>query len=79
MLLYLIGVIIAFLTGILLILFPNALKRISEYLSMSVVNLDSFAYKCRHGIGVSLILAGACFMFFAYYEHAIKILETINR
>ena len=78
MLLYLIGGIIAFLTGIFLILFPNVLKRISEYMSMSVMNLDSFAYKCRHGIGVSLILAGACLMFLAYYEHAIKILEAIN-
>ena len=79
MILYLIGGIIAFLTGIFLILFPTALKRISEVLSVSVVNLDSFAYKCRHGIGVSLILGGACLIFLAYYEHAIKILEAINK
>ena len=79
MLLFLAGGIIAFFTGVFLILFPGALKRIGEYMSISVLNVDSFVYKLRLGIGVSLILAGACLLFLSYYEYAIKILQSINR
>ena len=79
MLIFLTGGTLAFLTGILLILFPKVLKKIGEYMSMSVLNVDSFVYKIRLGIGISLILSGACLLFLAYYEYAIKILQFINR
>jgi len=65
---------IAFVTGVMLVLFPNVVQRLSTSVSKTLFNVDKLIFKARHGIGVSLMLIGAGFWFFAFYFCVMKIL-----
>jgi len=68
---------VAFISGIMFILSPNVLLNITERLSKIIANFDNRALKYRLGLGISLILAGACLWFVAYYINVMPILEKL--
>ncbi len=70
---------VAFIFGILLILFPNALIKANTAMAKWLIDLDSFILKNRLGAGISFILTGACLWFIAYYMKAIAILRSLNQ
>ena len=61
---------VAFLSSILLMVFPEAFLKISD-LSNRVFLTDENAIKYRFGLGISLLIVSA-FMFFSFY-HLMKL------
>jgi len=63
---------IGFITGVMLILFPNVLQKASSSVSKTMLDVDKFIFKTRYGVGISLMLVGSFFWFVAYYFCASK-------
>jgi len=68
---------IAFISGIMLILCPQALASMTNRLNKIVANFDNQAIRYRLGLGISLMLTGACLWFVAYYMNAMPILQQL--
>ncbi|NQT90780.1 MAG: hypothetical protein HQ558_05955 [Candidatus Omnitrophica bacterium] len=69
---------LAFLTGIMLILFPGALRGVSVLTNKVLQDIDKSAFELRLGLGISLILTAACLWFIAYYMKVIPLLRTLS-
>jgi uncharacterized BrkB/YihY/UPF0761 family membrane protein len=63
--------IVAFVFGLLLLFFPEAIQSINEktnkIMSQSFVSIDDKVYRLRIGVGVSLILVSFLMLFTVYY------------
>ena len=70
--------VLAFIFGIMFILFPQGLRAIAEWTNRLSANVDSGALKYRLGLGISLLLTSACLLFVAYYLKVIPVLRSIN-
>jgi len=68
---------IAFVIGIIFILFPTLLSNAASVTNKIVANVDALTLKYRLGIGISLMLTGACLWFIAYYMNVIPILRNL--
>ena len=69
---------IAFLFGIMFILFPKALVNITDWANTVATNIDEKALRYRMGIGICFLLSAAFFWFIAYYMKVIPILRGMN-
>lgn len=69
--------IVSFITGIMLILFPNALTNITTWANRLAADVDKRALKYRIGLGLSFLLTGMCLWFVAYYMWVMPQLEAI--
>ncbi len=77
MLLVIIGF-IAFIFGILFILFPDILIKMAEWANTLAADIDDKALKYRVGVGLSLIISAAFIWFIAYYMKVMPVLAKIN-
>lgn len=59
--------VVALVFGILLLVTPESVRKLSLKVSKVVSNVDNFIYKYHQGIGLSLILSGLTLFFVAYY------------
>lgn len=69
---------VAFITGVMLILFPKALTAIGRWLNKTAGDIDRATLRYRTGIGISLILTAACLWFIAYYMKVIPLLRRLG-
>ena len=69
---------ISLIFGIALILFPNVLKKLSEFADRIVSSADQSVVRYRIGIGLSCILISAFLWFIAYYLKVIPLLRDLN-
>jgi len=69
---------VAFLFGIMFILFPKGLVEMTKWASMIASDIDEKALRYRIGLGICFLLLGAFFWFIVYYMKAILILEGLN-
>ena len=70
--------IVAFLSGIMFILFPKVLIGITDWANRLAINIDKKAIKYRLGLGICLILSGAFLWFIAYCMKVIPVLRSMN-
>jgi len=70
---------VAFMFGVLLILFPNTILKANTTMAKMLLDFDKFILKNRLGSGISFILTGACLWFIAYYMKTILILRSLNQ
>ena len=68
---------VAFVSGIMLVLFPNALVKFAEGVNRMVSAIDEMTMRLRVGIGISFILTCACLWFIAYYMKVIPVLRAL--
>ena len=69
---------VALIFGIMLILFPKGLVKITEWANKAAGSIAEKALKYRIGLGICLIMSAACLWFVAYYMKVIPILKAMN-
>jgi len=67
---FIVAGIVSLFFGLMMLFFPEQLRRLNEASKSLVTNIDSAMFTYRLGVGISLVIASALFFFVSYYIRA---------